>query len=136
MDLLRFLAVHPALYGNLQQPVLEVGSDVVSAYALWQFDPPPEVPIVTLPGIRLGCRGLSRARTLNGKRALGERDLHLFLGHARKLTAYLQVFTVREDVRRGDPGGRMGLAELTENTPCPERFSASPSGRSARIAEG
>src|SRR5215213_6523034 len=110
LDTLWLGMVGPALHGDLQQTVFEVGADPGAVYAFRQGHGPPEAPVVALSGVVAHVLRFSPALPVDGQDAAGEGDLHVVPLHPGQLAAYHQVFTLGEYIGRRDPGGRVGPA--------------------------
>src|SRR5215210_895932 len=100
--------VGSALYGDLQQPVLEIGAYPVPVYTFRQVHAPSEVPVVAFPGVVTHIFRLTPALPVDGQNAAGEGDLDVLLFHAGELATYHQIVAFGEYVGRRDPGGRVG----------------------------
>src|SRR5215217_7020647 len=68
-DLLWLMAVHPAPHGDLQQAVLETRADSARVYVFRQLQPPPEVAVIALARVVLGCLRLALAFPVDGQRS-------------------------------------------------------------------
>src|SRR5215211_4088582 len=97
-----------SLYGDLEQPVLEIGAYPAAVYAFRQVHAPPEVPVVALSGVVTHVLRFAPALPVDGQNAAGEGDLHVLPFYAGELATYHQIVTPGEDVGGGNPGGRVG----------------------------
>src|SRR5215210_843884 len=98
----------PSLYGDLEQPVLEIGAYPAAVYAFREVHGSSEVPVVALSGVVTHILRFALALPVDGQNAAGEGDLHVLLFHAGELATYHEIVTLGEYVGGGDPGGRMG----------------------------
>src|SRR5215211_5278100 len=99
-----------SLYGDLEQPVLEIGAYPASVYAFRQVHGPSEVPVVAFSGVVTHALWFAFALPVYGQDAAGEGDLDVLLFHAGELAAYHQIGAIGEYVGCRNPGGRVGPA--------------------------
>src|SRR5215204_3198153 len=97
-----------SLYGDLEQPVLEIGAYPVSVDAFRQVHGPSEVPVVALSGVVTNVLRYAPALSVDGQNAAREGDLYVLLFYAGELATYHQIVSPGEYVGGGNPGGRVG----------------------------
>src|SRR5918995_4845127 len=107
-----------ALYGDLEQPVLEIGAYPAAVYTFGQVHGSSEVPVVALSGIVTHILRFAPALPVDGKNAAGEGDLHVLLFHAGELATNDEIVAPGEYIGGGG-AGRPGGAPLVFLTPPP-----------------
>src|SRR5215208_2042169 len=87
-----------SLYGDLEQPVLEIGAYPAAVYAFRQVHGPSEVSVVALSGVVTHILRFALALPIDGQNAPGEGDLHVLPLYAGELATYHQIVALGEDV--------------------------------------
>src|ERR671911_1355031 len=94
-----------SLYGDLEQPVLEIGAYPAAVYAFRQVHSPSEVPVVALSGVVTYILRFALALPIDDQNAAGEGDLYVLPLYSGELATYHEIVTLGEYVGGGDPGG-------------------------------